>query len=329
MEHIKFGFTGDSSSLQVLSTKLGHWWYIFFAAAGSAVISISASFAGTYDSSKEWGGTSGVQDFVLFLSTNPWLWIVVGALTILYGGKGTYTDQKALNKINSDLKADNSKVQQLKEKINGVTEDSESLQNELAQLQVKLVATWLKGSSRQLNLGTHCRATIYYYVDEHFYLLARYSQNPKYSEVHRQKFSKNQGVISKAWEHKVCVDIEGIPSYEEKPDDYKEYMQKNYGYAAEKTDTLTMKSCQYVAVSITEADNHIGVIVFESDTLGLFKTQKVSQIKKYCAEYQSYMVDFIHGGIKYDKTVKVSTHKEHDVDEEFMAEFGGVSYEQT
>ena len=234
MEHIKFGFTGNSSSLQKISTKLGHWWYIFFAAAGSAIISISASFAGTYEVSKKWRNVDDLQNFLIFISTNPWLWIVAGALAIIYGGKGTYSDQNNLNKLNSELKAENSKVQQLKDIINNVTEDSESLQNELAELQVKLVETWLKGSSRQLKLGTHCRVTIYYYFDEHFYLLARYSQNPKYSEVHKQKSYRNQGVISKAWEHKVCVDIENIPSYEKNRDEFKEYTLRHYGYAKEK-----------------------------------------------------------------------------------------------
>lgn len=242
---------------------------------------------------------------------------------ILYGGKGTYTDQQNLSKTNQKLTSENSKVHQLKEKINSISEDSELLQNELAELQVKLVTTWLKGSARQLNLGTNCRATIYYYVNEHFYVLARYSQNPKYSEIHRQKFSRNHGVISKAWEHKSCIDIEDIPCYKDEPEKYKEYMQVKYGYEKEKTDKLTMKSCQYVAISIVEADNHLGVIVFESDKRGLLKNQKVAQIKKYCTDYQSYMVDFIYGGIKYDKTVRISSSSEQNVDDEFMKALGG------
>ena len=45
MNKLSFGFTGESSSIQKFSIKLGQWWYIFFATASSAVISISASFA--------------------------------------------------------------------------------------------------------------------------------------------------------------------------------------------------------------------------------------------------------------------------------------------
>lgn len=323
MQILRFGFTGNSRFLTELSTSLGQWWYILIATAGSAIVSISASFAGTYDLVENWSCVSDVLSFASFLQKMPWLWLGLGTIMILYGGKGIYIDQQNLSKKNKELTFENSKINQLKETINSISEDSELLQNELAELQIKLVTTWLKGSARQLKLGTNCRVTIYYYVSEHFYVLARYSQNPKYSEIHRQKFSRNHGVISKAWEHKSCVDIVDIPCYKEDSEKYKKYMLEKYGYPMEKTDKLTMKSCQYVAISIVEADNHIGVIVFESDKRGLLKDQKVAQIRNYCTDYQSYMVDFIHGGIKYDKTVKISSYSEQNVDDEFMKTFGG------
>ncbi len=320
MKKLKFGFTGNSELLKNFSIKLGQWWYIFIAAAGSAMISIAASYTGAYNYSNHLEQYSNIVSFIIFI---PWTWLITGTIMIIYGGKGTYNDLQNINTANKELMAENEKVYKLKEKINSITEDSEALQNQLSNLQVKLVTTWLKGCARQLNLGTHCRTTIYYYVDQNFYLLARYSQNPKYAEIHRQKFSRVNGVISKAWQHKVCVDIENIPCYKKEPEQYKEYMQDKYGYSHEKTEKLAMKSCQYVAISILEADIHIGVIVFESDKPGLWKTQKVAQIKKHCTEYQSYMVDFIHGGVRYDKTVKVSANADKDVDQEFIKTFGG------
>jgi hypothetical protein len=56
----KFGFSGESSVLNKISNSLGQWWYIFFAAVGSAVISISASFAGTYSFCEKWGNGSNL-----------------------------------------------------------------------------------------------------------------------------------------------------------------------------------------------------------------------------------------------------------------------------
>ncbi|MFQ2660905.1 hypothetical protein ACK3ZC_17360 [Aeromonas caviae] len=321
MKKLNFGFTGDSDSLTKLSTSLGQWWYIFAAGLGSAIVSIASSFVSSYSTSSNFSGISGLISFITFLLACPFTWLLIGAALIIYGGKGTYNDQFNLNNENKRLSKENNEVTLLNEKINSISEDSTLLQNELSELQVKLVTTWLKGCSRQLNLNTNCRTTIYYYVEQHFYVLARHSQNPKLEEIHTQKFSRNHGVISKAWEHKSCIDIEDIPVYSEKPDEYIEYMVKQYGYSEERTKKLTMKSCQYIAFSIVEADKHIGVIVFESDRAKNWNSQKVTQIKKYCEEYQGYLVDFIRGGIKYDRTVQLPVQSQKDVDNEFITQF--------
>ncbi|MCK5718278.1 MAG: hypothetical protein KAH77_12395 [Thiomargarita sp.] len=321
MTNLKFGFTGNSDLLKRFSIKLGQWWYIFCAAIGSAIVSISASFVGTYDYSQKWTAVTGLLETLMMFIFNPYTALICGVIAMIYGGKGTYSDLDNLQKINDDLKKENSKVKDLKEHINSITEASEYQQDQLSFLQRKLVKTWLKGTSRQLNLDTNIRVTIYYYVDKHFYVLARHSLNPKFAEIHRQKFSINDGVISKAWEHKECVDIEECPEYTSNPDGYQKYCHQKYGYTKNKIDTLTMKSCQYIAISINEADNHIGVIIFESDISKKFRTQKVSQIKKYCNDYQSYMVDFIRDGIKYDKSAKIALKRNSHVDQEFILKF--------
>ncbi|REL37095.1 GAF domain-containing protein [Thalassotalea euphylliae] len=318
MNKLQFGFTGESEVLNQFSNKIGQWWYIFFAAAGSALISICASFAAGFDFSTKLEATIGFWPCLWLFIWNPWLGILLGVLAILYGGKGTFNDLENLNDINAKLKKENTNIPELKNQINSISEDSESLQNQLSDLQVKLVETWLKGSSRQWKLSTQERVSIYYYVDNHFYLLARHSQNPIYAEQHRQKFSRNQGVISKAWQHKICVDIENCPLYKDDPEGYKAYMQEHYQYDSEKIDNLAMKSSRFVAISIIDADKHIGVIVIESVRADFFKSQKVSQIKRYCTEYQSYMVDFVKGAIQYDKSAKVGQNHNLHVDQDFM-----------
>lgn len=318
MDKLKFGFTGSSTALSQFSTKLGQWWYISFAAAGSALVSVCASFAVSFGFEAKLEVTSDIWAIILLFIWNPWSGIVLGVIGILYGGKGTFRDLDNLNNTNTLLLKDNQSVGTLKNKLNSVTEDSESLQNQLSDLQVKLVETWLKGSSRQFNLSTKERVTIYYYIDGHFYLLARHSQNPIYAETHRQKFSRNHGVISKAWQHKICVDIEKCPIYKDDPDGYKSYMNEHYQYDSEKIDGLAMKSSRFVAISIIDADKHIGVIVIESVRADFFKSQKVSQIKRYCTDYQSYMVDFIKGGIQYDKSAQIAKNHNLHVDQDFI-----------
>jgi len=318
VNELKFGFTGSSDALSRFSQKLGQWWYIFFAAAGSALISICASFSVGFNFLTKWEAASGFLPALCLVVWNPWSGILLGAIGIFYGGKGTFNDLDNLNKTNSKLTKENEGVSKLKSELNSVAEDSESLQNQLSSLQVKLVETWLKGSSRQLNLSSHERVTIYYNVDNHFYLLARHSQNPIFAELHRTKFSRNHGVISQAWQHKECIDIDGCPLYEDDPDGYKAYMKLQYEYDSEKIDDLAMKSSRFVAISIIDADKHIGVIVIESIRADFLKQKKIAQIKKYCSDYQSYMVDFIKGGIQYDKSAQVAKNHNLHVDQDFI-----------
>jgi len=318
----KFGFSGESSVLNKISNSLGQWWYIFFAAVGSAVISISASFAGAYNFCEKWEASHGILKSLIVVLFNPWSFILLGSIAIIYGGKGTFIDLDNLNSKNKKLEKENLEVNSLKERINSVSEDSVSLQNQLSSLHTQLVTTWLKSCFRNLKLTTNERVTIYYHVDNHFYVLARHSQNPMFSVIHRQKFSVNHGVISKAWGHRECVDIDGCPLYSNEPNDYKQYMKDTYGYKESSIETLAMKSCQFIAVAIVEADNPVGVIVFESDNHNKFKAQKISQIKKYCSDYQSYMVNFIAGGVKYDKSARVAANAStEEVEEDFLSKF--------
>jgi hypothetical protein len=322
LKKLRFGFTGGSDKLQQSSIKLGQCWYLLFAVLGSAAFGISTAYIGNFEFCAKFNEANEFKK-CLVLIWSPWALALCGVIAMFYGGKGTYIDLENLKLENDRLKEENSKVEQLKKRLNSAIEDSESLQNKLSESHVKLVTTWLKGCSKQNNLKTHDRITIYFCVEDHFYVLARYSQNPKFAEIHRQKFSKIRGVICEAWEHKVCIDIDSIPSYSNDPDGYKAYMSEKYGYEEKRVDALTMKSCQYVATSISEADNPLGVIIFESDQEGYYKTQKVNQLTKFCTEHQSYLVDFIRYGIKYNKSVKVASKGDEDVDHEFLANFQG------
>jgi len=321
MKKLKFGFTGTSTKITTFSTMLGQWWYILFAALGSASVSIATSSISNYNWTNEYAKVGGLLTLVKFLSINPWSYLVAGISAIFYGGKGTFDDLDNLNTLNKLLEIENGNVSKLKQKIDSISEDSESLQEQLSERHTKLVITWLKSSYKQLNLNTYDRATIYYYIDEHFYLLARYSKNPEYDKVHRQKFTTKYGVISQAWQHKDCIDTTHCPEYSKDPQGYIDYMEKNYGYNKNKIEKLQMKSCEFVALSISASDTHIGVIVFESILGNRFKQQKIREINKYCKEYQSYMCDFIKDGIKLDKSAKVASSRTLNTDKDFLSQF--------
>jgi hypothetical protein len=62
MEKQSFGFTGSSTILEKFSIKLGRWWYILFAVAGTVIVSIAVAFVGTYSFSQEWKSVNGVLE---------------------------------------------------------------------------------------------------------------------------------------------------------------------------------------------------------------------------------------------------------------------------
>ena len=186
---------------------------------------------------------------------------------------------------------------------------------------------WLKLVSKHLKLSSNDRVSIYYHVENHFYLLARYSINPEFDKINRQKFPTRYGVISQAWQHKSCVDTMKCPEYSASPQDYIEYMSETYDYDNEKINKLIMKSCEFVAISISDADKHIGVIVFETVKSNRFKQQKIREIKKYCKNYQSYLCSFIRDGISLDKSAKVIIAKNSNTESDFLSLFAESNHE--
>lgn len=94
-------------------------------------------------------------------------------------------------------------------------------------------------------------------------------------------------------------------------------MIDNYGYTREILESINMKSCQYFAIAITEADDNIGVILFESEIKDNFTQQVKVQIREYCNAYQSHLCRFVKDGLKYDKSVnakKLGKNIENDSD---------------
>jgi hypothetical protein len=139
-------------------------------------------------------------------------------------------------------------------------------------------------------------------------LLARYSINPQYTKIHRQKFPLNQGVIDKAWQHGCHVDKD-CPKAEQNKE-YVDYLIQTYGYEKEKINNLTMKSCRYIALAIVDADVHIGVIVFEStDPNFLTHIDTENNIKEHCKKYQAQLCKFVRDGLELDRETKIKRSK--------------------
>ncbi|MCU8412457.1 hypothetical protein M2G44_17970 [Vibrio vulnificus] len=324
-----FGFTENSNLFNKLGSMIDQGFFIVLAAIGTVFLTIGGAYAGSYEFSVEWEKTTGWWGCFKLIFWNPNASLFFGSASFLFGALGTFKDQSAQNKKMSILQDENVTLVDTRQALNTTQEQLQESKSELAKLHTDLVETWLLGVCKHLGLNSKERITIYYEHDEEFYLLARHSRNPHFSKVHRQKFPLNQGVIGQSWQHDVCIEVE-CPS-SENLDAYKNFMNQKYGYDLSKLESLTMKSCRYVAKAISDAGVHIGVIVFESesdDFVSREDDEKIKEILAYCEEHQSQIAKFVRDGFKYSKEINLKSENQvQSVEDDFLELLNGGSDE--
>ncbi|MEL6114857.1 hypothetical protein P0Y67_06555 [Photobacterium sp. SP02] len=299
----KFGFSGNSDFFKDLGDGIGKGLFILCAAIGTVLLTVGGAYAGSYTFSTNWQSTMGIWSSLWLIIWNPNSALLSGVVLFLLGATGTYKDQDRQNKKMLELSKENEELGGTKSALNSAQEELQESMSKIIGLHGELVQTWLKGMAKFLELDSNSRVTIYYEHDEEFYLLERYSKNPTYAKVHRQKFPLNQGVISKAWEHESHIES-GCPhsnSYEE----YVKYLDEHYEYKKEKIDTLTMKSCRYYAKAIIDADIHIGVIVLEGTEINFFENNFERKVTEYCRDHQGQLSKFVRDSLLFDKEVNI------------------------
>ncbi|QSH56296.1 hypothetical protein A0J47_010150 [Photobacterium damselae subsp. damselae] len=309
----RFGFTGKSDFFKELGVSLGKGVYIVSSAIGTISLSLGCAFVGSYVAKDEWGKFQDFFGFIKFLLYNPWVYIFVGVVLFCIGALGIYKDQsemsndnKALNVKLSELETNKTsferskldEIQALKIKVDRSQEEAQLHSSKVSEIHSSLVESWLKGIAKSIDLDTHSRVSIYYEDDESFSILARYSQNPALSKMHKQRFALDQGVISHSWQHGQWYEGEA-PHHT--ADEYDNYMINKYKYTQEELDAIKMKSCRYFGLAIVDVDDHIGVILFESTEKEHFNKEMQDNIISYCDKYQSHLCAFVRNGRNYDK----------------------------
>ena len=300
----KFGFSGKSDLFLRLGDGFGKGLFILLAAIGTVLLSVGSAFAGSFELSQGWCSANGFLDSASFILFNPYTGLLFGTLFFLIGAVGTYQDQSKQNKRMNELEEENSKHSETKSGLNTAQEEVQETKSKLIEKHNELVTTFLKGVFRQLELDTYARVSLYYEHDEEFYILARYSANPMYSKIHRQKFPLNQGVISKAWQHNYHEEI-NCPYAIEDFEAYKQYLKDTYQYEVDKINALAMNSCRYYAKAIADADVHIGVIVFESTQTNFLEGNLKEQVNQYCDNHQGQISKFVRDSLNFDKEVTI------------------------
>lgn len=279
----------------------------FYTVSGGILLSVGCAYVGNYNFDIESAKITSVATFIAFSLTNPQLGIFLGGLFMAVGAGSSHLVQKDLDNVNNSLKTKNSKLEQqlvevpaLKQKISKYQEDCLQLKMENYKLHEKQVETWLKGICKHIDLNYESRVSIYYKDDEVFKLLARNSSNPLLKQFSRKDYPLDLGIISKAWQYGKYEDNK-IPENE---DAYIEYMQKKYQYTEEILYNIRMKSRTMLGLSIVDADDSIGVILFESSEKSAFDEKTVETMEKYCKDFQSYLASFVRDCKVYEKQAR-------------------------
>lgn len=315
MKKIKFGYTGVSNFFPSTGKKISVGLYTFSEYCGALIVTIVATQI-KWPSYYEWGVEFTKQGFINFL-THPYVWGILGLYAVWYGRSNKGADFQNLKEENRTLesevkdvkanKIDSENQYQIKlndsdKKVRKLTEDLVKVTQDYSILHSKFLRNWLKLICYAIKSDHNkFRVTIFVYTNKRFVYLSRYSSNPTFDEMHSISFEKNSGVISKAWELGEWVDLNVPPFNEDASANYYKYMLDTYKFDKNKVDKLTMKSFQYIALSIRDDSVPLGVIVFENcDIANKVSAQKVAQIKDICFKHQVQLIAYIKEGIKCD-----------------------------
>lgn len=116
-------------------------------------------------------------------------------------------------------------------------------------------------------LATHCgadqqsdRVSAYYFYENEFVMIARYSRNPEFSVAGRIKYAIDSGVIGEAWRLVEGIQVRTFPPTR------KAWLRRMgaSGLASWEAENLTMQSVMIAAMRIESGGRSVGMLVFES-----------------------------------------------------------------
>ncbi|MDO5105956.1 hypothetical protein [Capnocytophaga sp.] len=108
----------------------------------------------------------------------------------------------------------NGEITQLKEEKGKIELKVQSLENQISKINnnsIDLVETYLANLSDKIKLGCDGRITLYKFINNEFYILGRFSENPELKKRSRVSY-KQEGLIFKAWKEGKFFITKGIPS---------------------------------------------------------------------------------------------------------------------
>jgi hypothetical protein len=115
-------------------------------------------------------------------------------------------------------------------------------------------------------IAEHCgvdnnsdRASVYFFHEGRFVMLARYSQHPVHGEPGRRDYPTGQGAIGDAWDlGSIVVDLPPTRAR------WEQRLVSKHGYTQAEASALRMHSQSIAALRIEADHRAVGVVVFES-----------------------------------------------------------------
>ncbi len=287
-----FGFSYNKGYFKNLGGRLDESFYIIISAFSGIFFGIAGAILGGYSIDSKWEEAAGFFDYIAILVGNPYCLFIYGIICIVWGAKGTNRDQKALKEKVGTLEQNNRNIEDAELELS-------ETKAKIQKLNIDSIELWLKVYSKQLNLSSRDRVSIYYEDKGDLYILARYSKNPVLKQIHKQKFPLDKGIISKAWEDGFYE--YSLPQYDTNNDEYIEQCCTQFGYSKEDIDKLTMKSSCYYAKAIIDAEIHIGIIIFESYNQVIIDEEQKDTVTRFLDSSSSLLANLIRNVREFER----------------------------
>ncbi|RJL18997.1 hypothetical protein [Pectobacterium polaris] len=292
MNKKKFWGIGNSRRFQNLGAWLDESSYIIISAFSGIFFGIAGANLGGYSFTGEWDTASEFWACTYVIISSPYCFFIYASICIFFGARGTIKDQKAQREKIESLQNNNRSIEDAELELS-------EIKAKIQKLNIDSIELWLKVYSKQRKLTSKDRVSIYYEAEGDLYILARYSKNPTLKKTHKQKFPLDKGVISKAWEDGFYE--HQLPEYESNKSEYIEKCCKEFGYSQDEIEKLTMKSRCYYAKAIIDADDHIGIILFESYNESIIEDSEKSSVTEFLESSSSLLANLIRNARKFDQ----------------------------
>ncbi|CDL84039.1 hypothetical protein [Xenorhabdus szentirmaii] len=294
-----------------IGTRVDDSIYNILNGLSSVIFGITGLFIPTSDVLNNIKNSESFIGSLALIFSSYWIYLILlGILLLIVGSVGNSREISNLKGKIKKLSNDNNILKKaetnLKEKIDEAEQELVETKTTIRKLNLDSIEIWLKVYSKQLELTNSDRVSLYYEDNKNLHILSRYSINPRLKEIHKQKFPLDKGVISDAWQNGVCYKV--IPvSYSDSPSQYIKHCEAIFGYDEDEIKSLTMKSQLYFAKAITDADDHIGIIIFESYNPNLFDDGKKDEVKSFLESSSSLLTNLIKASKKFDQEMMNKT----------------------